>query len=136
MVSGHISRNQHPAPNFSALYWLVLHAETCTTGILQEDYIKCRRPYKLQGMEMTRIFHECEVLIENSVPRVTVWHHEAEPRDAKLYPSDAKLYPRVPNTQDRLFFLLAYWRRHMNKNQIYLEVFCIRVSHFDFDVIL
>ena len=27
-----------------------------------------------------RILHECEVLIEKSVPRVTVWHHEA-PRD-------------------------------------------------------
>ena len=26
-----------------------------------------------------RILHECEVLIEISVPRVTVWHHEAPP---------------------------------------------------------
>ena len=25
----------------------------------------------------------CEVRIENSVPRVTVWHHEAVPSDAK-----------------------------------------------------
>ena len=24
-----------------------------------------------------RILHECVVLIENSVPRATVWHHEA-----------------------------------------------------------
>ena len=31
-----------------------------------------------------RILHECEVLIENSVIRVTVWHHEAPPNDAKL----------------------------------------------------
>ena len=31
-----------------------------------------------------RIFHECEVLIEKSVLRVTVRHHSAEPRDAKL----------------------------------------------------
>ena len=31
-----------------------------------------------------RILHECEVLIEKSVPKVTVWHHSAEPRDAKL----------------------------------------------------
>ena len=31
-----------------------------------------------------RILHECEVLIEKSVPRVTVWHHEAPPSDAKL----------------------------------------------------
>ena len=31
-----------------------------------------------------RILHVCEVLIEKSVPRVAVWHHEAEPCDAKL----------------------------------------------------
>ena len=31
-----------------------------------------------------RILHECEVLIEKSVPRVTAWHHEALPSDAEL----------------------------------------------------
>ena len=36
------------------------------------------------GWESIRILHECEVLIEKSVPRVTVWHHEALPSDAKL----------------------------------------------------
>ena len=35
-----------------------------------------------------RIFHECEVLIEKSVPRVTVWQH-------KVLTSIAKLYPRA-----------------------------------------
>ena len=34
--------------------------------------------------QIIRILHECEVLIEKSVPRVTVWHYSAEPRDAKL----------------------------------------------------
>ena len=34
--------------------------------------------------DIIRILHECEVLIEKSVPRVTVWHHEALPSDAKL----------------------------------------------------
>ena len=29
-----------------------------------------------------RIYHECEVLILQSVPPVTVWHQSAEPRDA------------------------------------------------------
>ena len=32
----------------------------------------------------SRIFHDCEVLIEKSVPRFTVWHHKAPPSDAKL----------------------------------------------------
>ena len=30
-----------------------------------------------------RILHGCEVRIENSIPRVTVWHHEALPSDAQ-----------------------------------------------------
>ena len=31
-----------------------------------------------------RILYECEVLIENSVPRVTVWHHKAMPTSILL----------------------------------------------------
>ena len=34
--------------------------------------------------KIIRILHELEVLIEKSVPRVTVWHHEAPLSDAKL----------------------------------------------------
>ena len=40
-----------------------------------------------------RILHECQVWIDKSVPRVTVWHHEArrvipncDPRDRFVYP--------------------------------------------------
>ena len=33
--------------------------------------------------EIIRILHVCEVLIENYVPMVTVWHHKALPSDAK-----------------------------------------------------
>ena len=42
------------------------------------------RPLLLFELLFIRILHECEVLIEKSVPRVTVWHHEAPPSDAKL----------------------------------------------------
>ena len=42
-------------------------------------------PYlSVQVSFIIRILHECEVLIEKSVPRVTVWHREAPPSDAKL----------------------------------------------------
>ena len=30
-----------------------------------------------------RIFHGCSLLIEKSVPRITVWHHDALPSDAE-----------------------------------------------------
>ena len=38
----------------------------------------------MKWIKNIRILHECEVLVEKSVPRVTVWHHSAEPRDAKI----------------------------------------------------
>ena len=81
-----------------------------------------------------RIFHECEVLIEKSVSRVIVWHQEALPSDAKL--SWDRFLDQYLTLMIDSFFLHAYGRQHMNKNQIYLKIFCIRVSHFDFDVIL
>ena len=37
--------------------------------------------------EIIRIYHEFEGGIEKSVPRITVWHHEAcRPRDGFFYP--------------------------------------------------
>ena len=42
----------------------------------------------LSIMNTIRIFHECVVLIEKSVPKVTVGHHEALPSDAKLNTRD------------------------------------------------
>ena len=43
--------------------------------------------------KIIRILHGCEMQIENSVPRVTVWHHEALPSAVwhhEALPSDAK----------------------------------------------
>ena len=45
---------------------------------------------ELQGQNI-RIFHECEVRIEKSVTRVTVWLHVALPIDAKQYPRGKSL---------------------------------------------
>ena len=55
-----------------------------------------------------RILHKCGVLIEKSVPRVTVWHHEAPPTDdAKIRP-EGQICRSVPHTHDRFFFLHTY----------------------------
>ena len=43
-------------------------------------------------------------MINNSVPRVTVWHHSAEPLDAKLRPL-GQIFLSVPHTHVR--FLLS-----------------------------
>ena len=51
--------------------------------------------------------------MDKSVPRVTVWHHEALPSREAL-PSDAKklpeeqICPSVLNTNDRFFFLHSF----------------------------
>ena len=39
--------------------------------------------YDVEAVHILRNFHECEVLNEKSVPRVTVWYHEAPPSHAK-----------------------------------------------------
>ena len=51
---------------------------------LSKCHDKHIRAYDPTEVKIIRILHECEVLIEKSVPRVTVWHHEAPPSDAKL----------------------------------------------------
>ena len=41
------------------------------------------------GFDNIRILHECQVWIDKSVPRVTIWHHSA--RASRGSASDAKL---------------------------------------------
>ena len=80
-------------------------------------------------VKIIRILHKCEALIEKSVPRVSVWHHSAPLSDAKLR-SEGQICRSVPHTNAYL------WVQTFELNQIYLEIFRIHVSHFDFDVIL
>ena len=40
------------------------------------------------SIQIISILHECEVLIEKSVPWVIVWHQEAPPSDANCDPRD------------------------------------------------
>ena len=41
--------------------------------------------------------------MDKSVPRVTVWHHLAEPRDAKQWPLE-QICPSVPHTHVRFLY--------------------------------
>ena len=66
--------------------------------------------YLSQGLvricEIIRIYHECEGRIENSVPRITVWHHEA----CRLMTNGdpvGLIFLSFPHTNNRLFFLLT-----------------------------
>ena len=58
-----------------------------------------------------RILHMCEVRIEKSVPRVTVWHHEALPSDAKQWSRGTEFFIRTEHSC--LIFFLAYFRFRM-----------------------
>ena len=53
------------------------------------------------------IFHGYEVGIEKICLRVTVWHHEALPRDAKQWTRG--MYLSAPNNHDRFIFLHTFW---------------------------
>ena len=68
-----------------------------------DDYVKIIR----------MLHHECEVLIEKSVPKVIVWQHEALPSDAKLYPRDR--FIGLYSTPIIFFFLHTYVCPHLNK---------------------
>ena len=53
-----------------------------------------------------RIYHECEGRIEKSVPRITVWHHEA----CRVMTNDdheEMIFLSYPHTHDRFIFLLT-----------------------------
>ena len=53
-----------------------------------------------------RIYHECESKIEKSVPRITVWHHEACQVMTNGDP-EGWIFVSYPNMNNRLFFLLT-----------------------------
>ena len=53
-----------------------------------------------------RIYHECEGRIEKSVPRITVWHHEACPVMTNSDP-EGRIFLSYPHTNNRVFFLLT-----------------------------
>ena len=52
-----------------------------------------------------RIYHECEGRIEKSVPRITVWNHEAC-RVMTNGDPEGLIFLSYPHTNDGLFFLL------------------------------
>ena len=53
-----------------------------------------------------RIYYECENRIEKSVPRITVWHHEAC-RVMTNGDPEGRIFRSYPHTNNRLFSLLT-----------------------------
>ena len=51
--------------------------------------------------------------MDKSVTRVTLWHHEALPSDAKKR-TEGQICLSVPYTNDRLFFLHTFLCQHLN----------------------
>ena len=92
--------------------WLVCAAYFKVKNVINSSV--CTNKYARK-----RIYHYCKVQIDKSVPRVTVWHHEAEPRDAKTetlgtylsihtsHSCQILIIPLLPNTEN--FKPLALW---------------------------
>ena len=77
--------------------------------------------------ENIRIYHEYENGIEKSVPRITVWHHEAC-RVITNNDPEGRIFLFHSHTNNGCFFLLMGWYgvygidlAHMSKNQWKLQ---------------
>ena len=55
---------------------------------------------------MLRVYHECEGRIENSVPRITVWHHQAC-RVMTKGDIEGWIFLSYPHRNNGFFFLLT-----------------------------
>ena len=62
--------------------------------------------YSFGIVQNSRICHECEGGIEKSVPRITVWHHEAC-RVMTNGDLEGRIFLSYPHTNNGLFFLLT-----------------------------
>ena len=58
------------------------------------------------NVNIIRIYHECEGRIEKSVPRITVWHHEACRVMINGDP-EGGIFLSYPHTKNGFFFLLT-----------------------------
>ena len=76
-----------------------------------------------------RIFNCCEVRIDNSVTRVTVWHHEA----CRVMPNSYHEWQKfqfAPNNHYRIFFLHTFRRLYLSLNMCYFINFALKLVHF------
>ena len=64
------------------------------------------KPNKIISLNHLRIYHECEGRIENSVPRITFWHHEAC-RVVTNGDPEGRIILSYPHTNNGFFFLLT-----------------------------
>ena len=78
-----------------------------------------------------RILHWCEVRIENSVPRVTVWHHKALPSDAKQWSRGTEFSVRTKHSCLILFLHTFRFRMFYFKSGIHYHIqWCWRRTFF------
>ena len=72
-----------------------------------------------------RIFNDCDVRIENSVTRVTVWHHEA---CRAAMPSDGIFNSHRTTIMDSFSRILFLPQLNLNMNMRYFINFTLNIS--------
>ena len=84
------------------------------TGSSQSTHVKMPHCWKSHALAhltsrflpiKTRIYHECEGRIEQSVPRIAVWHHEAC-RVMTNGDPEGRIFLFYPHMNNGFFFLL------------------------------
>ena len=77
-----------------------------------------------------RIFNGCEVLIENSVTRVTVRHHEACRVMRNSYPRDGIFNLHRRTIMDSFFCILLLRQLHLDLNMCCFYQFYAKITTF------
>ena len=79
-----------------------MHVPVFRQACTQCPYMDHQRQYFSWVMG---IYHECEGRIEKSVPRITVWHHEACRVMKSGDPEGRIFYPNLTRIMDSFFLL-------------------------------
>ena len=93
--------------------YLMVHAEAVQLHGLDRNFVVCIETdelvlllyFKHQLLRDIRIHHECEGRIEKSIPRITIWHHEACQVMANG-DAEGRILLSYPHTNNGFFFLL------------------------------
>ena len=110
--------NVKQARKYGLLKWTGKHSGILHGNLMNTEYRSECKHLTIDGL-IIRIFNGCEVLIENSVTRVTVRHHEACRVMPNSYSSDGifSLYGRT--IMDYFSCILYLWQLHLNLNMCY-----------------
>ena len=106
--------------NVRMIMQILYHWTSKTSMTILQDFL----------VNTIRIFNVCEVLIENSVTRVTIRHHEACRVMPNSYPSDGIFNSHRRTIMDSFSCILFLRQLHLDLNMCCFINFTLKQLHF------